>query len=144
MSPAGARLGFQEIRYRIQSHAVLRLLRKDRAAFILTFLISAFNSRQRSDIPESELLSELSAFSDILRLAAGDRVAPSTSLRRRAVRWPLGIHAQPWGAYDRRQGRAQRCGIGPYGRRKRGKKDSHRHRVDLNCGFTACAGEELQ
>ena len=36
------------------------------------FLISAFKTRQRSDIPESELLSELRAFNDMVRLAAGD------------------------------------------------------------------------
>ena len=77
MSSAGARLDLQEIRYRIQSHVVFRFLHKDRAAFILSFLISAFKSRQRSDIPESELLSELSAFNDMVRLSAGDAEAIS-------------------------------------------------------------------
>lgn len=69
---AASHLDYQEIRYRLQNHAVFRLLRKERAAFILAFLISAFKTRQRSDIPESELVTELSSYIDMLRLTVGE------------------------------------------------------------------------
>ena len=65
-------LDFQEIRYRLQNHSVFRLLRKDRVAFILAFLIFAFKTRQRSDIPEYELVTELSSYVDMLRLTTGE------------------------------------------------------------------------
>ncbi len=65
-------LDYQEIRYRLQNHAVFRLLRKERVAFILAFLISAFKTPQRSDIPESELATELSSYIDMLRLTVGE------------------------------------------------------------------------
>ncbi len=44
----------------------------------------AFKTRQRSDIPESELLSELRAFNDMVRLAAGDD-EPILDARQRAT-----------------------------------------------------------
>jgi Protein of unknown function (DUF3375) len=67
-----SQLDYQEIRYRLQHHAVFRLLRKERVAFILAFLISAFKTRQRSDIPESELITQLSSYIDMLRLTVGE------------------------------------------------------------------------
>ncbi|MBE3118987.1 MAG: DUF3375 family protein, partial [Candidatus Atribacteria bacterium] len=67
-----SQLDYQEIRYRLQNHTVFRLLRKERVAFILAFLVSAFKTRQRSDIPESELVTELSSYIDMLRLTVGE------------------------------------------------------------------------
>jgi hypothetical protein len=67
---AASQLDYQEIRYRLQNHAVFRLLRKERVAFILAFLISAFKTRQRSDIPESELVTELTSYIDMVRLTS--------------------------------------------------------------------------
>ncbi len=69
---AASHLDCQEIRYRLQNHAVFRLLRKERVAFVLAFLISAFKTRQRCDIPESELVTVLSSYIDMLRLTVGE------------------------------------------------------------------------
>ena len=63
---AASQLDYREIRYRLQSHAVFRLFRKERVAFILSFLIFAFKTRQRSDIPESELVTELTSYIDMV------------------------------------------------------------------------------
>jgi hypothetical protein len=65
-------LDYAEIRYRLQNHGVFRFFRKDSAAFIIAFLLEAFKKHHRSDLPQGELASELSAFIALVKLETGE------------------------------------------------------------------------
>lgn len=65
-------LDYAEIRYRLQNHGVFRFFRKDSAAFIIAFLLEAFKKRHRSDVPQGELASGLSAFIALVNLESGE------------------------------------------------------------------------
>lgn len=68
----GSELDYAEIRYRLQNHGVFRIFRKDRAAFIIAFLLESFKKRHRSDIPQGELAAELSSFMSFVRMESGE------------------------------------------------------------------------
>jgi flagellar motility protein MotE (MotC chaperone) len=64
-------LDYHEIKYRLETNGVFRILRKDRAAFMLGFLHDQFKRRHQVDIGQSRLCDELSAYADFIRLAEG-------------------------------------------------------------------------
>jgi len=65
-------LDYHEIRYRLETHAVFRILRKDSAAFMLGFFHDQFKKRHRADIGQAELTAELSAYAAFVRMSEGD------------------------------------------------------------------------
>ncbi|MFH2114210.1 MAG: DUF3375 family protein, partial [Spirochaetota bacterium] len=64
-------LDYHEIKYRLESNGVFRILRKDSAAFMLGFLLDQFKRRHQVDIGQAELCDELSAYADFIRMAEG-------------------------------------------------------------------------
>ncbi len=79
-------LSYTEIRYRFQSHGVFRFLRKERAAFLIAFLIEAYKRRHRSDIPQGELVGQLAAFAEAVRIESGEE-APAIEPQRNLDEW---------------------------------------------------------
>ncbi len=67
-----AQLDYHEIRYRLETHAVFRIFRKESAAFMLGFFHDQFKKRHRADIGQAELTAELSAYTAFVRMAEGD------------------------------------------------------------------------
>jgi hypothetical protein len=65
-------LDYHEIKYRLESNTVFRILRKPSAAFMLGFFLEQFKKRHRADIGQAELVGELSAYSEFVRMADGD------------------------------------------------------------------------
>ena len=74
-------LDYSEIRYRLQNHIVFRIFRKDTAAFVIAFLLDAFKSRHRSDIPQGDLVAELSSFMTFVRMETGEDDSGSSPQR---------------------------------------------------------------
>ena len=64
-------LDYHEIQFRLETHAVFRILRKESAAFMLGFFHDQFKKRHRADIGQSELATELSAFAEFVRMSEG-------------------------------------------------------------------------
>jgi hypothetical protein len=67
---------YQEIRYRLENYGVFRILRKERAAFMLGFLQDQFKRRHRADIGQAELTAALGAFQEFVRLGEGKEAPP--------------------------------------------------------------------
>jgi hypothetical protein len=65
-------LDYHEIKYRLENNAVFKILRKPSAAFMLGFFFEQFKKRHRADIGQAELVGELSAYSEFVRMADGD------------------------------------------------------------------------
>jgi hypothetical protein len=61
-------LDYSEIKYRLETHAVFRIFRKESAAFMLGFLYDQFKRRHRADIGQSELSSALVSYAEFLRM----------------------------------------------------------------------------
>lgn len=69
-------LDYQEIRYRLETYPVFKVLRKESAAFMLGFFHDQFKRRHRADIGQTELASSLAAFREIVRMSEGGEVQP--------------------------------------------------------------------
>lgn len=65
----GEDLDFHEIRYRLENYPVFRILRKESAAFMLSFLYDQFKRRHGVDIGQSNLATALGAYQEYLRMA---------------------------------------------------------------------------
>ena len=69
-------LDYHEIRYRLESYAVFRILRKESAAFMLGFFHDQFKRRHRADIGQAELAAALSAYQEFIRMNEGEATPP--------------------------------------------------------------------
>ncbi len=66
------RLDYREIRYRLDTFAVFRLLRKPGAAFMLGFLHEQFKTRHQTDLGRARLSEALSAYAELARLSGDE------------------------------------------------------------------------
>ena len=73
-------LDYHEIRYRLETYPVFRILRKESAAIMLGFLFDQFKRRHRSDIGQGELSSALGAYQEYLRMSEGESLAPRDAI----------------------------------------------------------------
>ncbi len=65
-------LDYQEIRYRLESYAVFRILRKVGAAFMLAFFHDQWKRAHRAEIGQAELVGALGAFREFVRMSEGE------------------------------------------------------------------------
>ena len=72
-------LDYHEIRYRLESYAVFRILRKESAAFMLGFFHDQFKRRHRADIGQAELSAALGAYQEFVRMSEGEEAQPRES-----------------------------------------------------------------
>jgi hypothetical protein len=85
------KLDYYEIRYRLETQAAFRILRKDGAAFMLGFLHEQFKLRHRADIGQAELGEALAAYAELLRLSGEDE-----ALGRGASRADVSAYLDAW------------------------------------------------
>ena len=73
-------LDYHEIRYRLETYPVFRILRKESAAIMLGFLFDQFKRHHRSDIGQGELSAALGAYQEYLRMSEGESLAPRDAI----------------------------------------------------------------
>jgi len=67
---------YREIKYRLESYGVFRILRKESAAFMLGFFQEVFKRGHAGERPQSELASSLAAFQEFARMEEGEAFVP--------------------------------------------------------------------